>query len=89
MSPHHLVPSIPVDSKCVLSCVLISHTLRSLFLDFSLRSIDLFAHVSCPPPVLYTSVMCPTWGGNHHSPSSSSSSFLIFSGLALSLQDEF
>lgn len=49
VSPHHLVPSVPVDAKCVLSCVLISHTPKSLFLDFSLRSIDLFAHVSCPP----------------------------------------
>ena len=101
MSQHHLMPLIPEDSIHIFFCILISHMLMNLFLDFSLCLLDLFALLSqLHHSFLCTFVTCPTWRENHHfpplplhpppfpspPPSSFFSSFLTFGGFRLVAQ---
>ena len=60
LSAHHLLPSIPMDSKYLLSCLLISHVLMSLFLDFSLYSIG--------PLLVYAQCICYVYNARRESP---------------------
>ena len=59
---YHLWPSIPEDLKDFLSHILISYTLMSPFLDFSLCSIDLFSLLTSVLPCFILIHYVPTSG---------------------------